>query len=329
MPSLGLSYTPGLGEESFGFYSSYSVPADSLHRISRTVQYSRFEKDGGGIASRSKALFLNWSLDNAFDAKVFRDSADEKIELARLNVSGNVNFMKDSNAISDIQWNLRTPSVGATSMYANFSTTVYDDVQLRDTSGNLTSRRSRIASTLLDNGRFPLRLTSFQFNFNTSFGSRDQTPSTTTEDQSDTVRPGLGERFSQRMSYSEREEDVFGEATPGSSRLIFPWNVSMNLSYTYDKPYSSLEATQNLNLQSSISLTLTPTLSITGGLTADLLQRSINAPAISIRKVIHCWALDITWYPTGGVRGFYLSFSPTSSVLRDLRFERRSSSYIR
>ena len=98
MPSLGLSYTPGLGEESFGFYSSYSVPADSLHRISRTVQYSRFEKDGGGIASRSKALFLNWSLDNAFDAKVFRDSADEKIELARLNVSGNVNFMKDSNA---------------------------------------------------------------------------------------------------------------------------------------------------------------------------------------------------------------------------------------
>jgi hypothetical protein len=103
----------------------------------------------------------------------------------------------------------------------------------------------------------------------------------------------------------------------------------MSLTYSYQKPFSGSAPTQVFNLQSTMNLSLSSTLSLVGGLNVDLLQGTINAPAITIRKIIHCWALDVTWYPTGFVRGFYLSFSPTSSLLRDLRLERRSSSYIR
>ncbi|MFM8472294.1 MAG: hypothetical protein ACKOBV_02085, partial [Candidatus Kapaibacterium sp.] len=95
------------------------------------------------------------------------------------------------------------------------------------------------------------------------------------------------------------------------------------------RPFSEMAATQTLNLQSTMNLSLTPTLSLIGGLNVDLLRGQVNAPAITLRKILHCWALDVTWYPTGSVRGFYVSFSPTSALLRDLRLERRSSSYIR
>lgn len=329
MPSVGLSYTPDFSAERYGFYSSYNLPADSMNKLARSIQYSRFEQDGGGIASRRKALLMNWALDNSIDAKVFRDSADEKIELARINVSGNVNFLLDSNSVSDIRWSVRTPTVGESSLTADFTTTVYDDVQLRDTSGALTPRYSRVASSLLDAGKFPLRVSGFNLFFSTSFGSARSASVDSRPEADDTTTSSIGDRFKQRVGYVEQDEDVFGDSSPGYRPLLFPWSVSMSLTYSYQKPFSGSAPTQVFNLQSTMNLSLSSTLSLVGGLNVDLLQGTINAPAITIRKIIHCWALDVTWYPTGFVRGFYLSFSPTSSLLRDLRLERRSSSYIR
>lgn len=329
MPSIGVSYTPDLSSESAGFYSSYLRPADSMNLNPQVVRYSRFALDGGGIASQRRALAMNWALDNSIDAKVFKDSADEKLELARINVSGNVNFLLDSNRMSDIQWSVRTPTVGESSLTANFSTTVYDDVRLRDTAGRPTSSYSRVATSLLEAGKFPLRVNGFNLFFSTSFGSRESSPNAHRTPADDTTRPSLGDRFRQRVGYTETDEDIFGDSSPGYRPLLFPWNVSMSLTYSYARPFSAASATQNLNLQSTINLFLTPTLSIVGGLNVDLIQGQINAPAITLRKVLHCWALDVTWYPTGTVRGFYVSFSPTSSLLRDLRLERRSSTYIR
>lgn len=329
MPSIGISYVPDLSSESAGFYSSYVLPSDSMNKQSRVIRYSRFALDGGGIASQRKSVLLNWALDNSLDAKVFKDSADEKLELARINVSGNVNFLLDSIKMSDIQWSIRTPTVGESSLTASFSTTMYDDVRLRDTSGRLTSNYSRISTLLLDAGRFPFRINSFNLFFSTSFGSHRSSFTESSNTLPDTTQPSLGDRFRERVNYTETDEDIFGSSTPGFRPLLFPWSVSMSLTYSYQRLFRESAAIQNLNLQSTMNLSLSPTLSIIGGLNIDVLQGQVNAPAITLRKVIHCWALDVTWYPTGPVRGFYLSFSPTSAILRDLRIERRSSSYIR
>ncbi|MFM8177657.1 MAG: putative LPS assembly protein LptD, partial [Candidatus Kapaibacterium sp.] len=249
MPSVGISYTPDLSSESTGFYSTYLLPPDSLHTNTRAVRYSRFALDGGGIASQRRALLMNWALDNSLDAKVFKDSADEKVELARINVSGNVNFLLDSNRMSDIQWSIRTPTVGESSLTASFSTTLYDDVQLRDTAGRRTSSYSRLATTLLDAGKFPLRVNALNLFFSTSFGSDASSFRSSSSERSqstdDTTRPSLGDRFRQRTDYEDSAEDVFGDSSPGHRPLLFPWQVSMSLTYSYQRPFSEMAATQN------------------------------------------------------------------------------------
>ncbi len=329
MPSIGLSFTPDLSTDS-RFYSNYHLPADSLNREGQSVRYSRFALDGGGIASQAKSLLLNWSLDNSLDAKVFGDSADKKLELARIGVSGNYNFTKDSMRLSDIHWSVRTPAIGSLNFTTDFSTTPYDEAPVLDTNGRATGLYRQTGQYLASAGKTPLRVTAVSFYLTATFGSKSssfaQGHSDTT--RADTSAESIGDRFSRRMNYQQQTSDVFGENSPGYTPLSFPWNVSINLSYSSSKPYSALPATQSLNLQSTMNFSFTPTWSVNGGINYDVFNHSIVAPSITLRKIIHCWALDVTWYPTGYVRGFYLSFSPLASVLHDLKIEKRTNTYV-
>ncbi len=329
-PQISLSYTPDFSPEKYGFYSRYQRPADSVNRIAQSIIYSRYELDGGGIASQSKSLALNWSLDNAFDAKIFGDSADRKVELFRLLVGSSYNFIKDSLKSNDISWTLRTPAIGSLSFNTNFTTTMYDEAPILDTNNVATGSYKRIDQTLLSKGKFPLRLTSFQFYLTTTIGSGSFSASGSNHDSTsiDTTHQGVGDRFRRRLDYQDADNDEFGDSSPGYTPLNFPWSATVNLNYSYNKTFASLTAAQNLSIQTSMNLSLTKSWSLSGGLNYDLLNRNFAAPSISIHKVIHCWQLDITWYPTGSYRGFYLSFSPTSSVLHDLKIEKRSSTYI-
>ncbi len=328
MPSIGLSYSPDFSSNT-SFYANYSIPADSLHRLAQQVRYSRFALDGGGIASQSKSLLLTFSLDNSIDAKVFGDSADTKIELARINVTGNYNFVKDSLKLSDLRWSIRTPSVANVSFTTDLGTTAYGEAPVLDTNGKATGSYRQISQFLSSQGKLPLRITSVSFYLSTSFGSTGSSGQTHPDESvQDTAHVNVGERFRRRMEYQETESDVYGENSPGYSRFAFPWNVSMSLSYSSTKPFEALAATQSLNLQSTMSFSLTPSWSVSGGLNYDFTNHLVTAPSVTIRKVIHCWALDVTWYPTGSVRGFYLSFSPLAPVLHDLKLEKRTNTYI-
>ncbi len=330
MPSFGLSYTPDFSSDKYGFYSTYTTPVDSLNRVAQSIRYSRYATDGGGIASQSKSLLLNWSLDNSFDAKVFGDSTDSKIELARINVSGNYNFMKDSNKLSDIHWSLRTPTIGAFSFTTDLTTTAYGEYAVLDTNGRPTGAYRQSAKFLSSEGKAPLRVSGVNFYLSASFSSSGSTAFSTQSDTSsnDSSQVNVGERFRRRMDYQQSESDLYGENSMGYTPLSFPWSASFSLSYSSTKPYSSLASTEIMTLQTNFNFSFTPTWSVTAGLNYDVLNRTIAAPSVTIRKIIHCWALDVTWYPTGYIRGFYLSFSPLSSVLRDLKIEKRTNTYV-
>ncbi|MCS7302130.1 MAG: putative LPS assembly protein LptD, partial [Candidatus Kapabacteria bacterium] len=79
IPTISLRIAPDLSAPSHGFYDWYTIPADSI-RPEQRVQYSRFALDGGGIAPRGRTLGLDYTIDNAFDAKRFTDTTGQKIE---------------------------------------------------------------------------------------------------------------------------------------------------------------------------------------------------------------------------------------------------------
>lgn len=328
IPTLSLRVTPDLSSPRYGFYDSYTIPADST-RAEQRVQYSRFVLDGGGIAPRGRALALDYTFDNAFDGKVFADTSSRKIELFRITLSGSYNFAADSFRVSDQNWTFRFPTIANLSMSSSMRTTVYDEAPLLTSTGQVTGYRqiNRFRAERLG-VLGAVRVTSFSLNLSTSFDQHGIIPPAATGSQpqrADTSAEQLGQRFRARLEADDTGIDRWGQNSPGWSPPLFPWNVTLNVSYTYSRPFEGLPATEQFNLSASGSLQLTQTWNIAGGFAYDVLGRGLSGVNIRVSKQLHCWALSFVWYPIGINSGFYLVLNPVASVLRDLKIEKRST----
>ena len=331
-PNVGFSYTPDLSDPSLGFYDSYYDLKNS-----RNATYSRFELDGGGIASRARSQSLNYSFLNSFEAKIAQgDTAQDKnIELLRWTVGGSYNFVADSLRFSDISMTFRTPSIGNLSFNCSSAFTLYDEAKAIDPkTGKELDYYIRINKFLSGEGKGLMRLTSLNLQVSTSISSQGMSAAssfsqdtkikkTSTEDSI-----SIGERFRQRIEASQDVRDFFGENSPGWSGFSIPWNLSLGLSFQYSRPTLN-NTTRSINLNTSFSTSFTQTWSIEARTDYDLVNNEILAPSINIKKTLHCWQLDFQWYPIGYSRGFYLKFGINASMLQDLKLERRSSPLLR
>ncbi|MCX8051413.1 MAG: putative LPS assembly protein LptD [Chlorobi bacterium] len=328
IPTLSLRITPDLGAPRHGFYDWYTIPADSI-RPEQRVQYSRFALDGGGIAPRSRALALDYTLDNALDGKFFGDTASRKIELFRFSVSGSYNFVADSFNVSDQNWTFRFPTIANLTLSSSMRTTLYDEAPTYDNTGRITGYRQipRLRAERLGIAS-ALRITSFSLNFSTSFnqsGILPPTQSQPTTPQHDTTAEQLGERFRARLDSDQAAADIWGQHSPGWSPPRFPWDVTLNASYSYSRPFEALPASEQFNLSAAMNVQLTRTWNASCGFAYDAISRTLSGINIRITKQLHCWALSFVWYPVGINSGFYLVLNPIASVLRDLKIEKRST----
>jgi hypothetical protein len=98
----------------------------------------------------------------------------------------------------------------------------------------------------------------------------------------------------------------------------------LGLSYNFSKP-TPVKSTQTLNMNVDFSFNLTETWSFKGGFDFDFMNKELLRPQLQVHKDIHCWELDLTWYPVGYNQGFYLRFGIKASHLKDLKIEDRSS----
>jgi hypothetical protein len=320
-PSVSFVYKPDLSENSNGFYDEYYDD-----RRQDYVQYSRFATDGGGIASRYLSQSISYSLGNTFEAKIAQgDTLDDKnLQFLRLDLSGSYNFAADSLRLSDISVNYRTPEVAGFSFNGNASLTPYDEQIFTDPVSGIESYR-KVDQLRITNGKGLFRLTRINFRISTSFSSDGF--GGTAESRKDTTKQdsiGLGERFRQRIDHVETDSDYYGDNSPGYAPISIPWNVSFGLNYNFTKP-TPKTTTKSLNLNVDFSFNLTETWSFRGGFDYDFINNELLRPQLQVHKDIHCWELDLTWYPIGYNQGFYLRFGIKASHLKDLKIEDRSS----
>ncbi|MCS6999936.1 MAG: putative LPS assembly protein LptD [Candidatus Kapabacteria bacterium] len=328
IPTISLRIAPDLSAPSHGFYDWYTIPADSI-RPEQRVQYSRFALDGGGIAPRGRTLGLDYTIDNAFDAKRFTDTTGQKIELFRFSVSGSYNFAADSFRLSDQNWTFRFPTIANLTLSSSMRTTFYDEAPIVGVGGQILGYRSinRFRAERL--GVFSaVRITSFTLNFSTSFNQSGIMPASSRpsqKSQADTTAEQLGERFRARLETQQSTPDIWGQSSPGWAPPVFPWDVTLNVSYSYSRPFEALPPTEQFNLSAAMNVQLTQTWNVSAGFAYDVFRRDLNGINIRITKQLHCWAMSFVWYPVGINSGFYLVLNPIASVLRDLRIEKRST----
>ncbi len=321
-PSLGYRYTPEFSARTTSYIGSYY---DSVYK--RNVEYSRYESDGG-ISSAKASQQITYSFANSFEVKTAQSNdtlPDKKTDILRFNISGNYDFEKDSLKFSDITADFRAPALDFLNFSGRANFTLYDDAPALDAiSGNVIQRQ--INRFLASSGKGLAHLTSFSMNFSTQFSSSGtNTPSEiTTADTSAKIKPGVGERFAERVNFTETECDLYGGETYGWAPLSMPWHINLTATLAYYSPVG-YAISRRLDISGDFGLAPTPTWKIGGRFNFDAVAGNFFMQSINITKDLHCWNLTFDWTPSGINSGFYLRFGIKASQLQDLKLEKRAN----
>jgi len=324
-PNFSFSFRPDQSDPNLGFYDSYYNPvADAF------ITYSRFLSDGGGIASNQFSSSLNYSFVNNIQAKIAQGDTleDKSVDILSFNIGGNYDFAKSFRRLSDVSLSFHSSTLAGVNFSGNSRFTPYDEVWVVD---SVTNQR-RILQTnnlLISEGKGLARLTNLTLSLSTGFNSQGEF-STSENDFEGSIKDSsgvsLGERFVKRLNKEEDLFDFYGDSRPGFSKFTIPWSVNFNVNYNYSMP-TIATTTQALTIGSNFTFNITPTWYFNGSVQFDLLSREILSPVVNIRKDLHCWELNFTWYPVGYNQGFFLRFNIKSPLLKDLKWEQRSSDF--
>lgn len=329
-PTLGFSYTPDMSGSNYGFYDTYY---DEKNK--RTVQYSRYEADGGGIAPRSLSSALNYSDMHSFEIKIASKDTmpDVNLELLRISTNTSYNFAAESFKLRDFNTLFSSKALGFINLNGNAAFTFYDQERVFDSiKQEFTDRYQRIDKYLLSQGKGLARLTNFNIQLSAAFSSKGiaigSQPTTITESDKPKDSISLGERFRLRQEHTESQSDIFGDNTPGYNPISAPWNVDIGVNFGYENSIVN-RINRSLIVNANLSLNLTPTWRLTSGAQYDFINEQLLIPTMNITKDMHCWQLSVRWTPTGYNQGFYLRFGVKASHLQDLQLEKQSSPLIR
>jgi hypothetical protein len=123
----------------------------------------------------------------------------------------------------------------------------------------------------------------------------------------------------------EKEEDGKDEDDDGYSYFNIPWSVSLSYSCSYNKPAFDGAFTQNLTFSGNIALT--PKWNINFQSAYDFDAKQISYTTVSIQRDLHCWAMSFNCSPFGVAKYFFFQINVKSSLLQDLKWEKRKSQY--
>lgn len=335
-PSVNFRWTPDQSDDDnyFGQYRD---------RYGEMQRYSRFEGDGGGLASRSESFSLGYNDKHVFELKAphsVGDSIEQKnYELLTLNFGADYNFAADSMNMSDIRLGFRTPAIKFLQFSGNARFTPYDEDIIEKENiytGEIDRTYGKVNRYLASAGKGIARMTYLSMSVSTSFSSdgisfQNENEIVDTKDTSDREEqePVLGSRFTAR--YQEKEDvDYFAENSPGYSPFNLPWNASFGLTYSYNKPTQDPESLRKtLYLTTNFSCTFAETWKISANTGYDFIGNEFRTPSLNLHKDLHCWDLQFNWTPFGDYSGFYLRFGIKASQLKDLKIEKQNSPLLR
>ncbi len=341
-PSVSLSARPDFGQEKYGYYDwfeYYDPDQDSIINY----EYSKYEGSLYGTPGKGKSGSLGLSLGNTLEMKVKSDKDStgyKKIKiLESLNFSTSHNFLADSLKWSKISMSGRTKIFGTN---INFGGT-FDPYALDTTS---TGSVIRINESMWKNQRKLARLESANLSFGLSFGSekikkwRNERNGITDEDNTNTDEntPPAND-MNNPLDRADQLPDAFANTRgkqesqigdDGYTKFEFPWNLSLNYSLRltngdFDKKKMAYkkEISSSVNFSGDFSLTPKWKFSFSSGYNFD--TQEISHTNFRVSRDLHCWGMSFNLVPVGRYKSYFFSINVNSSLLQDLKYDKRSS----
>ena len=338
-PTVSFSASPDFGDPMWGIYGSYDYV--DPQGVPRTRRYNYFSHGVFGSPSEGKSGIVSVNLANNLEMKVKSDndsSGVKKISLIEnLSISQSYNFAADSLNWSNINTSLMLRLVKNFNLNLNATWDPY--IYRLNASGTPV----RVNKTRLQAGKGIAKLsstgTSFSYTFNNNTFKRkkkEDLPNTDGDDEEDTEEEdsfnatndnlrNLREQRRQESLENQRSADADGYAT-----WECPWNLTVNYSvnygygaFDYDKMDYKGKWTQNLSFSGNIRPTKNWNFSFSASYNFDL--HKIAYMNCSISRDLHCFTMSASFVPFGPYKSYNFHISVKSSLLKDLKYDKRSS----
>lgn len=333
-PSVSFNYSPDFSDTKYGVYSDVQV--DSLGNTERVSKYQGFAY---GSPSGGESKTLGFSLSNNIEMKVAskKDTVDgfKKIKIFdNLGFSTGYNLAADSFKLSNISVNART-SFFDNKISLNFTGTLdpYEYLLISETTspqGTRIVKQRPLDRYTWNNGNGLGRLSNMTtaISFNLSPGGSKK--NNTTDNQNPLgqdrgmIPPEEGVGFD---GYSDYERDQVEHIQNNPDMYVdfaVPWSLRMQYSINRSKRGFE-EATIRQSFQFSGNLGLTDKTQITFNSGYDFEAKDFTTTRVGVTRDLHCWTMSFDWVPFGRFQSYFLSIRVKSSVLQDLKLEKRRS----
>ncbi len=332
-PTISFNASPDFSSSFFGYYGSYDYTTSTGK--TETRKYSYFPNSLFGVPGQGRTGAVSVSLSNNVEMKVKSDNdsiGEKKISLIEnFTVSQSYNFAADSLNWSNINTSLMLRLVKNFNLNLSAVWDVYT-YQLNEYGNPVRVNIPRWKA-----GKGLARLsstgTSFSYTFNNDTFRKKSKNDTSNKggDNPDSSPDGESEDESlgSKRQYGKKKEG--DELTSeGYVKWTVPWSLSINYSVNYSygefnkqKMEYDGKITQNLSFSGNIRPTKNWNFGFSASYNFD--THKIAYMNCNISRDLHCFTMRASFVPVGPYKSYNFHISVKSSLLQDLKYDKRSS----
>lgn len=332
-PTISFNAAPDFGSSFFGYYGHYDYPDAQGNMQTRT--YSYFPNGLFGVPGQGRNGSVSVSLANNVEMKVKSDNdsiGEKKISLIEnFTVSQSYNFAADSMNWSNIQTSLLLRLMKNFNLNLSATWDVYT-YQLNASGNPVRVNRTRLQAGK-GLGRLSSTGTSFSYTFNNATfkrgGDKDSNKNKRSQSEDQEFADDTSD-YQSRRSGARKEKDEMELGADGYMKWEVPWSLTFNYSVNYgygafDKQKMEYKGRITQNLSFSGNIRPTPNWNFGFSASYNFDTHKLAYMNCNISRDLHCFTMRASFVPVGPYKSYNFHISVKSSLLSDLKYDKRSS----
>jgi hypothetical protein len=308
-PSLSFSYRPDFGAEKFGYWQDVQIDETEKRRF--------FDVNNGGIyggsPGRGASGAISLSVNNNLEAKVLETRSDttkteDEQKFKKVKIIDNLSFGTSYNLIAD-SLNLSPINIRARTTIAGVSVNmggVLDPYMTNNEGVTIHKYVWNEKHGFAKLGRLTRANLSFGMNFKSKQGGRE----------------------AERNKEMIEQENILPGDYENYYDFNIPWDFGFDYSFNYTGPRRPSEKgryTQTIGLRGNLSLT--NKWRISANTNFDIMAKEFSFTTFNLNRDLHCWSMSFNFVPFGYMKSYSFTINAKSSMLKDLKLEKRQSHY--
>ncbi len=312
-PSVSYSYRPD-----FSFYDEEYQQSEDPNDI---ATYSPFANGIYGRPGSGLSNSLNFSLNNNLEAKLRKKDSTET-EAKKIVLLNNLNFSTSYNMAADsLKWSPVNVSAG-TKLFNN-KLSLNARATLDPYALNSTGRK--INTFNIENGGSLFRVTNAGLTMNYSLSSKDEKKGKSSEKNTQEANNSdgvFGENLNVTNQFQSGKENKTEEKETKLYQANIPWTLKLAYALNYTNSSRQNKITSH-SLMFSGDIDLTPKWAVGFSSGYDVKNKGFSYTQLRFSRDLDSWKLNFNWVPFGTRQTYYFFIGVKSSMLSDLKYDKR------